>query len=383
MKKALIVANMGGFASFLLDDIDILQNKGYEITYIADLEKLPWEDTKKKLVEKNVKCIHVSFDTKNPFSKENRKAYKKIKRIISSEYFDIIHSHTPIVGLLTKIASKKTRKNGSKVIYTTHGFPFHSKSSKKSWLLYYTFEKISSKYCDAIITINNEDFINAKTMLCKNVFYINGVGVDTEKYNLNNFDKITYKKRLGIDTSKIMILSIGELSERKNHKVIIEALSLLDNKDEYVYVICGNGVNGGTGVELKKLADEKGVNIVLLGFRFDIPEIINCSDFGAIPSIREGLGLAGIQSLAAGIPLVASDVQGIKDYVIENKTGYLCDCYDSKAFSNNILALSDYNIRVQMEAECKEVAKRFDKKISKKQRMQIYEQIMVEGKRDE
>ena len=376
MKKVLIVANMGGFASFLISDVDILQSMGYEVTYAANIEVLPWEDTKEQLIKRNVNIVNIKFDTKNPFSLKNKNAYKQIKKILKEEHFDLIHCHTPIAGFITRLAAIKTRKKGTKVIYTTHGFAFTKNSSKKSWLIYYTFEKFSSIFCDAIITINKEDYENAKKMYCRKVYYMNGVGVEISKYSNVDINVKKYRNDLNIDNDKIMILSVGELSHRKNHKSIIEAISLLDNKDEYIYVICGNGIDNELKINLEKLATEKKVDLRLLGFRFDIPELIMCSDFGAIPSIREGLGLAGIQSLAAGKPLIASNVQGINDYVIHNKTGYTSSPYDIEKIAKNIKKITSKNIRNKMINNCKNVARNFDISISIKQRKKIYMEII-------
>lgn len=82
--------------------------------------------------------------------------------------------------------------------------------------------------------------------------------------------------------------------------------------------------NLGTYDFLKKYAVEKNVRVIFLGFRKDIPEINRCADIAVLPSLREGLGLAGIEALASGVPVVGSDVQGIKDYVVDGETGYLC-----------------------------------------------------------
>ena len=213
-------------------------------------------------------------------------------------------------------------------------------------------------------------------MHCKNVYYINGVGVDIKKFQNVDIDINEYRKKLKIPLNKIMILSVGELSERKNHQIIIKAIAKLHDRDKYIYVICGNGIDGGTGKQLEQLAHDSEVNLKMLGFRFDIPEIIKCSDIGAIPSVREGLGLAGIQSLAEGIPLVASDVQGIKDYIIDDKTGYLCNPFDENEFANAIKKLSDETKIKEMKYACEDMAMNFDIEVSEKQRKKIYEEIL-------
>ncbi len=378
MKKALIVANLAGFASFLFNDMQILSEMGYAVTFAANANKLAWADTKARLEEMQVPFVQIDFDSKNPLSSKNRAAYKQIKVLLKEGGYDLIHCHTPIAGLITRLAAAKYRKKGTKVIYTTHGLSFTSYSSWKSKLIYRAIEKAGAKRSDAIITINHEDFEALKAMkACKNVFYIHGVGVDTQKYSNVDIDKSKYRADLGIPDDKIMILSVGELSVRKNHSIIIDALATLENKDEYIYVICGNGINGGTTDILTEKAKESGVNLLMLGFRFDIPEITACSDIGAIPSIREGLGLAGIQSLAAGVPLIGTAVQGIKDYIHDDVTGYLCAPFDVLGYAEAIKKLSTAEARNLMKENCISISKEFDKSISAAEMKQIYNIILL------
>lgn len=377
MKRALIVANLAGFASFLLNDMDTLRNMGYLIDYAANTVVLPWDDTKAELEKRNVQIMQVDFDSKNPFAKKNVHAYQQLKAIVNQGKYDIIHCHTPIAGLLTRLAAKQSRKKGTKVIYTTHGFSFTSRSSLKTKLVYQTIEKIGARFSDAIITINREDYEAAKKMPCKKVHYIHGVGVDTERYENVEINKGDYRKKLGVDDDEILVLSVGELSHRKNHQIIIEALSKAPLGKKYVYVICGNGVDGGTGKELRRKAEESKVRLILLGFRHDIPQIMHCSDVGAIPSVREGLGLAGIQSLAAGVPLVGTDVQGIKDYIINGETGYLCDAFDAEGFLQAIEKLSEQtnDERAKMKKRCVLMSKNFDIEISADEMREIYKSM--------
>ena len=116
-----------------------------------------------KLKKMKIDFFQIDFDTKNPLSRDNVIAYKQLKKVVNEEY-DLIHCHTPIVGILTRMAAKKYRKTGTTVIYTTHGFTFTDKSSKKNWIVYFNAEKLMSRFCDAIITINHEDYNNAKRM---------------------------------------------------------------------------------------------------------------------------------------------------------------------------------------------------------------------------
>ncbi len=379
MKNALIVANLGGFASFLLDDIDILQGMGYKVTFAANGDKLAWEDTKQALQERNVEFMQVEFDSQNPLAKRNISAFRQLAKHLKSVQYDLIHCHTPIAGLVTRFAAASCRKKGTKVLYTTHGFAFTDQSSWKQKALYRTMEDVGSFFCDGIITINQEDYRNAKKLHCRQVHYIHGMGVDVDKFSKAADSRAEYRALLGVEEQDVLVMSVGELSTRKNHKIIIEALAQIPEKERFVYAICGNGIDGGTGELLRSLAEEKKVRLKLLGFRRDIPQLMSCADIGAIPSIREGLGLAGIESLAVGVPVVGSAVQGIRDYIEDGKNGFLCDAYDAEGFARAILKLSalDQQQRLEMKKDCIRAAKRFDKKIAYQEKAAIYRQFLL------
>lgn len=376
MKKALIAVNYIGFVYFLWDDIDLLKEMGYQVYLAADNVKQE-SQALEILAEKGVTFIDVPLDSKSPLTRKNWEAFNIYRKLLAHEKFDLIHCHTPIVGLFLRMAARRYRRKGAKVLYTTHGLAYTHLSGRKEYLVYHTIESFASRFCDAIITINREDYDNARKLHCQKVFHINGMGVDTAKFRDVKIDKQEYRTKLGIPTGKIMILSVGELSVRKNHTIIVEALSRLKNKEDYVYAICGHEMTaGGTTQAIRDLSQKEGVQVIFLGFRRDIPEVIHCSDIGAIPSVREGLGLAGIESLSAGVPLVGTDVQGIKEYIVDGKTGYLYNPYDAEGFAKGIEALSNETTRRSMEADCKEIVQKFDVSVSVAQRREIYREML-------
>ena len=269
------------------------------------------------------------------------------------------------------------RRKGCVVAYTTHGLTFPKGCSLKKKIVYGSIERICSHITDGIITINNEDFAQMKKMACKKVYHINGVGVDTDRYHKCQIDRYSYRNSIGLTDKDIAVLEVGELSERKNHRVIIEALSKLED-ERYVFLICGKAMtNFGTYDFLKKYAEEKNVRVKFLGFRKDIPELNKCADIAVLPSLREGLGLAGIEALASGVPVIGSRVQGIKDYVIDGKTGYLCSPLNADEFADKIKLLSDVNLRRSMKNACIDKAEEFRMDISHKQMSEIYEQLLA------
>lgn len=378
-KKALIIANFLGFIGFLWNDIEILRSKGFSIDYAGyDADGKEEMKVHDRLVQNEIRYFNIAFDSKNPIASVNIDAFKKINKILRENDYELIHCHTPIVGLLVRFAAIKYRWKGTKVIYTTHGLAFTHLSTFKEKIAFKTLEWAASFLTDAVITINKEDYNAMCKMHAKQVFRINGVGVDFSRYHDVNIDRDKYRKQIGVDKSDIMVLSVGELSSRKNHEIIIKALAQIVNKEKYVYVIAGRGIGASsTESKLLKMAEDLNVRLLLLGFRDDIPQLMHCSDIGAIPSVREGLGLAGIQSLCAGVPLVGSDVQGIKDYIVNNVTGFVCNPFDENDFRDKIQKLSsEIGIRENMKLNCLKMAKLYDVSVSKNQMLHIYNNIL-------
>lgn len=374
--KALIVTALAGFIrSFLKNDIAILQSMGYEVHCAANINHAGADGLDKFFNDVNVVFHQINFSSSKPFSKETLKSYKELKNLINSIQFDVVHCHTPIAGALTRIACKSKRKKGCKVFYTTHGYYFHKGSGWKSWLIFYNIEKIMSRYTDAVITINHEDFNNAKKMHCNNVYYIPGVGVDTERFINTTIDREEYREKIGVKKEDFLVLAVGELSNRKNHQIIIRALAEC-NIPNTVFMICGNAMTAdNTKEKLESLAKEMHVDLRLMGLRKDIAEICKCADVGVLPSIREGLGLAGIEMLASGLPVVASKVQGIVDYIEDGKNGYLCNPLDVNAFAEAINKLHSSDNQAMREY-CIKSSVPFNKKFSHEKMEEIYKAVL-------
>jgi len=381
LKKVFIVASVVSFiewfnkenVEFLRTNMECEVHIACNFDYMEDTD----EERTKRYLEK-IKAEGVIFHNihfaRNPFNFANISAYKELKKIINEGQYDLIHTHTPVVSIFTRMAARKTRKNGTVVMYTCHGFHFHNTAPKKNWLMYYPVEKWMSRYADYIVTINKEDFSRAKTFYAKQVRYIPGVGVDINRIRNVKVDKKAYKKSIGIPEDCIMLLSVGELIERKNHQIIIKALGKLKRNDIY-YVICGKGL---LKEELESLSASLNVHTVFLGFRRDIPELCNIADISAFPSRIEGLGLAGIEAMAAGVPLVSSNVHGILDYVIDGKTGYACAPDDVDGFAKAIDRLaSNQQLRENMRKDCLKAVEPFEIHNALNTMWDIYKEILL------
>lgn len=381
-QKVLIVASVVSFIEwFNKDNVDYLnKERNCELHIACNFEYM--EDTDEERTRKYIEKIksegvilHNIHFARSPFSKANINCYRQLKAIIEENHFDLIHVHTPTVSILTRLAARKARKQGTTVMYTCHGFHFHNAAPKKNWMMFYPMERVMSRFCDYIVTINKEDFNRAKTFNAPNVRYIPGVGVNIKHIHNCKIDKKAYKREIGVPENCILVLSIGEMIERKNHEVIVRALAKVQNPNVY-YVICGKGP---LREHLEKLANNLGVGdrVKFLGFRKDIPELCNTADISAFPSRIEGLGLAGIEAMAAGVPLVSSNVHGILDYVIDGKTGYALNPEDVDGFAKAISKLADdEELRNEMASNCWNAVAPFEIAYALRVMWNIYDEIL-------
>ena len=362
MKKVAYVASvMSHIKSFHLPYLKDLQASGYETNVIANNDiDLPF--CNKKYI--------VSFE-RSPLNLNNIKAYFQLKDILNDNYFDFVHCHTPVASFLTRIAAIKTRKKGTKIIYTAHGFHFFKGAPVINWLIYFPIEWICSFFTDVLITINREDCSFANSHLhAKNTYYLPGVGIDTDKYYCSTKTS-SLKEIFDLSDETIILFSVGELNKNKNHEVILRAMARINNPHIH-YFIAGQGRMHDY---LLSLAKELGLSdrFHLLGYRTDIVDLLECSDIFCFPSLREGLPVSVMEAMASGLPIVASKIRGNTDLIDDDKGGFLFNPHDINGFAKGLEALiKDKNIRSRMGRENVTKIKQFSCEIVYKEMEAIY-----------
>lgn len=327
--------------------------------------------------------IHQIDFIRTPYHIGNIKAYKQLGKIIEKEKFNVIHCNTPIGGVVGRLLGRKYKINT--VIYQAHGFHFFNGAPKLNWLIYYPIEKWLSKYTDALITINKEDFNRAhKFKLKKNgsIFYVPGVGLNPAEFVFEEDMRNRKREELGVNENNIVLFSAGDLVKRKNYSVAIEAIAKTKNK-KLQYYICGMGPEEK---KLKVLSKRLGVNkqVHFLGFRSDIKELLVASDIFLFTTLQEGLPRSLSEAMAAGLPCIVSKIRGNVDLIENGIGGILCDAKDIDAFSEAINNLSaDESLRRKMRIKNREKIMKFDNNASSKALLSIYRKLLIhEDNRD-
>ena len=299
-----------------------------------------------------------------PWKAKNIKAYRELKRIIDAGDFDIIHCHTPVGAMITRLASVSARKRGTKVIYTAHGFHFHKGSSLVSWLAYYPVEWLLAPLTDILLTMNREDYALAKKRMhaCR-VEYVPGVGIDTKRFLTHREDRLEKRRELGFGEADFLILTVAEMNKNKNQSMVLKALAQLKDRPEFEhikYLICGMGEYGKVlQEEARSLGIEE--HIFFMGYRKDIPAMHRCCDLFAFMSYREGLPVALMEAMSSGMPTVCSAARGNTDLVENGKEGLVVD-NEPQAVAEAILRLyHDSDLRSSFGQAAAEKVKQFDR----------------------
>lgn len=329
-KKVLVVTSVASMVSqFLLPDIRLLQEMGYEVHVMCNFKKgntcgpMQLAKLERKLRGMHVVRHHWDCPRGIGCGLQCMRAFWQLWRVTGRQDFCLIHCHSPIGGALARLAA---HGRGIRVVYTAHGFHFYKGAPVKNWLLYYPVEKLLSYWTDVLITVNREDYGFARRRLgAGKVFYIPGVGVDLAEFlspvclderlcgTSENLRDARFCEMFGIPQGASVLLSVGELIPRKNHRMALDALAALGRPDVY-YLVCGQGPLRG---ELRQYAHRRGVGgrVRLAGYQERMGWILENADIFVFPSLQEGLPVALLEAMAAGLPCAVSDIRGNRELV--------------------------------------------------------------------
>jgi len=333
MARVLVTAHLGRhFRIFGHYDYKVLLNIGHEVHIAAN-----FNDEIDHFEDPNVIKHQIDF-IRNPFSIGNIKAMKQLEGLFDKIYFDLIHCQSPSGGAITRLAARKTRRKGTKVLYTAHGFHFFKGAPFKNWLIYYNIEKWLGCFTDCIITINREDYIAAKNRLkIKDVRYIPGVGIDLNKFVPQTLEKKKeLRKQYGYSEDDFILIYVAEMSYRKHQDLLIKVVNVLKDKIPNIKLLLVG--DGGLIEDYKRQVRNLSLenNIYFLGYRKDVPNLMTLADVAVSSSRQEGLPVNVMEAMAIGLPLVVTDCRGNRDLVINGKNGFVVALDDVDTFADAI-----------------------------------------------
>ncbi|GAE30022.1 glycosyltransferase family 4 protein [Halalkalibacter hemicellulosilyticus] len=371
-KKVLFCATVDyHFKAFHLPYLKWFQDQGWEVHVAAEGSmSLPY--TNKKF------SIPIQ---RSPFRLSNFRACKQLKDIIEQEQYRIIHCHTPLGGVLSRIAAKGIRKSGAKVLYTAHGFHFFKGAPLVNWL-YYPIERILSSQTDCLITINQEDYEFASKHLtqARTLKHVRGVGVNMKKYRpLDEKEKWLRRSHFHYTEDQFLMIYVAEFNRNKNHQFLIQAFA--HAKDELSGARLLFAGEGPLLEKCIKLAEQLKVKdrIDFLGFRNDIDQLLPICDIALSASLREGLPVNILEAMACGLPIIATNNRGHRELITANQNGFLIGVSQVKLFAKKLITLyGSVELRERFSEHSLEFVQPFSLEHVRREMDEVYLHFMME-----
>lgn len=358
--KILLVANVAKehVNKFHIPTINYLQSKGWQVDVACS-------------VDANVPAGNHVYNMswkRSPFTLKTFKGINELRKLIAQNDYDIIYCHTPVGGLVARLAARSARKKGTKVVYCAHGLHFFNGAPFVNWLVFYPIEKWLAKMTDMFITINPEDYERVKKNFNPkmDVKLIHGIGVNFDRLDIVNRDEIRkeYRMKLDIPQDAEVLIYVAEILKNKNQQMLIHTLKELHDKGRRMYLLLP-GPNHSNG-EFHKLSVELGLGnyVKFLGWRSDIGQLMSASDMCVASSIREGFGINLVEAQYCHLPVVAVTNRGHRAIIKDGENGFLVPMNDSKMMAQRVLQVLDdrslYNRFANVNVEqykCESIAK--------------------------
>ncbi|GGD73374.1 glycosyltransferase family 4 protein [Paenibacillus nasutitermitis] len=331
--KILFVATVDThFRAFHLPVLEWFKTQGWEVHVAAKGEhQLPFTDKK----------FNIAIE-RSPLRSRNLKACRQLKALIAQHNYQIVHCHTPMGGVLTRLAARSARKNGTRVLYTAHGFHFCKGAPLLNWLFYYPVEKALAHLTDCLITINEEDYrlAAAREFKVKRLVRVHGVGVDNQRYApAGQQEKARLRHNFNFGKQEILFFYAAEFNGNKNHQLLIHALARIKGQTPTLKLLLAG--DGPLLEECRSLATTLGVQqkIAFLGYRNDIDRLLPMCDAAAASSLREGLPVNILEAMACGLPIVATANRGHSELVRDGRNGFVVPADDVSQMASRLLQL--------------------------------------------
>lgn len=350
MKKLIIVANASKehIRKFYVPFMDKLHEKGWTVDVACRMDApIPECDTTYDLP-----C------DRNPFYGGITKSVKILKAILQKNDYDIVVCSTVVGSIIARLAAAAFRKKGLKVIYMCHGLHFFPGASLGRWVMGYPVEKLLESRTDVIIVTNDVDLdLVDRYLNIANVEKSHSMGVNLNQFRdakLSDGERTDKRKELGIAPDDYVLSYVAEIIDNKNQAMLLDAFEIV-RKDipSAKLLLIGPEHDGGA---LRKIVESNGLqnDILMLGWRSDIPTLLHLSDVYVASSKSEGLGLNLIEAMACDLPVVATNNRGHVESVVHGQNGFLVDVNDSKEMARYVVQLhkdDELRIRITEQAQ--------------------------------
>ena len=319
----------------LLNCLHYLQRRGYEAFAICTPG--PWAH---EIEASGVRLLPVSLSRRvDPLS--DVAALLRLIYLFRREGPHLVHTHTPKANLLGRLAGSLA---GVPVICgTEHGFYFYRMSGWQR-RVHRLWSKLGACCSDVTFLVNEEDLEIARQEGIvpprKMCFLEGGTGVDLDRFRSQG-RREEMRRKLGIEGDTPLVGIVARLTYEKGYREFLQAAALILNQHPKARFLSVGPSDATDPREFKELAFQLGISraVNFLGMRLDMPALYEAMDIVVLPSYREGMPTALMEAAAMERPVVAADIRGCRDVVIERETGLLVPPRDSESLAAAIASL--------------------------------------------
>ncbi|WP_144184667.1 glycosyltransferase family 4 protein [Elioraea rosea] len=334
---------------FLLPLMRELRARGHEVVGIcADGPKLA------PAREEGFRIAPIPFArSANPLA--NLPAFLALVRLFREERFDLLHVHTPLAGLVGRIAGRVA--GIPRIAYTAHGFYFHERMRPSTYRAHVLLERFGRRFTDVLMTQSAEDAETAKAerLAPDGAVTVIGNGVDPSLFRPGTAEeRAAARAAMGVGPDDVVAVMIGRMVAEKGYPELFAALARVPR---LTLACIGTRLESDhEGAVDAALAAAQGdpataSRLKLLGYRTDVAALLRGADLFVLPSHREGMPRAIIEAMMTGLPVVATRIRGAREQVIDGETGFLVPVKDEAALAEALGRLAgDPALRARMGA---------------------------------
>ena len=316
----------------------------YETILIGGNHEEGEADSLHILEEYGVEPILIDEMQRIPSFKSDRAAYKRIKQIIEEFKPDIVHTHAAKAGALGRKAAFAC--NVPVVVHTFHGHVFHSYFGKIKTFIFKFIERRLASKSDGIIAISEiqkRELSEIHKICPASKIQVIPLGFDLEKFHLNKEENRSItRKRFNLEEDEIAIAIVGRLAPIKNHSMFLDVIEQVlgkTTKKIQVFIV-------GDGEEKEKISNRVEEINGLFGDKIKMTSWIKyIGDFNAgmdvlcLTSDNEGTPVSLIEAQAGDLPIITTDVGGVRDVVLDGETGWIIPKNNVSLFAEKLLLL--------------------------------------------
>lgn len=249
-------------------------------------------------------------------------AFRELRRIMREERFDLVHAHMPISGFLARLAAKA--EGVPRVAYTCHGFLFNQPGPLWRRGLSLGVEWLGGRMTDTFLTVSEAEAADARRLWIHRRAQATGNGRDPAIFHPDPIGRAALRAAMGVGEADCVIIGISRLVRHKGWPELLQAMEQVPNA--HLWVV-GERLASDHGEDMtphfERARAALGPRLRLLGYREDVPRWLQAADIFALPSHFEGLPMSVIEAMLTGLPVVATDIRGCREQVVEGVTGHL------------------------------------------------------------